>query len=185
MRKGFLEKSIFKKKEHPIKVHSLILKNATCQGDILEVLPYTCAETLEKLEITLDIDWKSPWITKMDISKIVVLEQWNKAKELHIVGGPVAAGIQNFEHFSFVDVKFEIVNLRDMLRLKELFLHTSSTFKQYRINFQNLSDRDAFIQEFGPPIERTATYYDVRRATLIFERIIKKCDVPNDVEVVN
>ncbi|CAL2047486.1 unnamed protein product [Caenorhabditis brenneri] len=110
----------------------------------------------------------------------------------------IMAGIQNFEHFSYLVVKFDVLYLKDALYLKELFLHTPSTSKQYRINFRNLSDRDAFIREFGHPITE-------QRETLIFERpddkehvvtigffpkffefnIVKKCGVPNDVEVVN
>ncbi|EGT50144.1 hypothetical protein CAEBREN_07727 [Caenorhabditis brenneri] len=188
--KQFLEKYLSNK--NPIKTNTLIMNNAK-QDDILGFLPYICADTLEKLEIQLFY-----WIGPIDISKIVELEHWKKTKEMHIAGVSVTSEIQNFEHFSFLIVKFDVLYLKDVLFLKELFLHTSSTFKQYRISFGKLSDRNAFIQEFGLPLTEEPE-------TLIFERpddkehvvrlvfsayflefeIIKKCDVPNDVEVVN
>lgn len=163
---NFLEKLHFK--EHPIKTDALILKNATCQEDILSVLPYACADTLKHLEITFVL-------LGLDISKILELEQWKKADEVHLDGEPVLAGIQNFENFSYAEIQMNVVELEDMLRLQELFLHTPSTTKQIRIHFRQLSDRDAFIQEFGPPIENNFTFYDVRSKTSYLER-------PDDME---
>lgn len=192
-------------KNNPIKTHTFSISGVGCQDYILEVLPSVCPDALKRLEINVDNDFEASWIPRMDISKVVELEQWKKANELHIVGYLVFAEIQNFEHFSFANVFFRMMNLNDMLAMKNLFLHTSLTFKYYRINFQELRDRDAFLEEFGPPIKRSNTSYDVQREFLIFKRpedrlnvvaigffprffefrIIKKCDVPNGVEVVN
>ncbi|CAL2047490.1 unnamed protein product [Caenorhabditis brenneri] len=111
-----IQNQLFEKlnfKEHPMKTNSLILKNATCQEDILEVLPYTCADTLKHLEMTFVH-------LGLDISKIVELEQWKKAEEVRLDGEPVLAGIQNFEHFSFVEIQMNVVYVEDMLRLKEV-----------------------------------------------------------------
>ncbi|CAL2047489.1 unnamed protein product [Caenorhabditis brenneri] len=159
--KQFLEKHLLNKS--PIKTNTLIIKTNTLltqrQDDILSFLPYICADTLKKLEIEF-VDLSG---TPMNISKIVEHEHWKKAKELHIHGVSVMAGIQNFEHFSYLVVKFDLLYLKDVLYLKELFLYTPSTSKQYRINFRQLSDRDAFIQDFGHPITE-------QRETLIFER---------------
>ncbi|CAL2047485.1 unnamed protein product [Caenorhabditis brenneri] len=191
--KRLLEKQLSNK--NPIKTNTLIMDNAH-QDEILSFLSYICADTLEKLLIQL-----ADWIGPIDISKIVELEHWKKTREMHIAGVSVMAGIQNFEHFTSLIVRFDVLYLEDVLFLKELFLHTSSTFKQYRISFGKLSDRNAFIQEFGLPLTE-------QRETLTFERpddkehvvkvefshifdrvlefkIIKKCDVPNEVEVVN
>ncbi|CAL2047487.1 unnamed protein product [Caenorhabditis brenneri] len=188
--KQFLEKYLSNK--NPIKTNTLIMNNAK-QDDILDFLPYICADTLEQLVIQL-VDWIGP----MDISKNVELEHWKKTRKIHIAGVSVTAEVRKFEHFTSLIVRFDVLYLEDVLFLKELFLHTSSTFKQYRISFGKLSDRNAFIQEFGLPLTE-------QRETLTFERpddkehvvrlvfsayflefkIIKKCDMPIDVEVVN
>ncbi|EGT50115.1 hypothetical protein CAEBREN_14197 [Caenorhabditis brenneri] len=191
--KQFLEKYLSNK--NPIKTNTLTMINAK-QDDMLGFLPYICAGTLEKLVIQM-----ADWIGPMDISKIVELEHWKKTRKIHIAGVSVAAEVRNFEHFTSLIVRFDVLYLEDVLFLKELFLHTSSTSKQYRISFGKLSDRNAFIQEFGLPLTE-------QRETLTFERpddkehvvkvefshfwdrvlefkIIKKCDAPNEVEVVN
>ncbi|CAL2047466.1 unnamed protein product [Caenorhabditis brenneri] len=150
----------------PLRVHTLAMADATCQEDVLEILPYTCPETLHHLEITCPRGAYDTW----DISRILELEHWKKAEELNMRRIPVRAGIQNFEHFEIAKACFEEVTVDDVMKVKENFLNSPSTTKHLQLFFHRFPNQDHLIESFGQPYRNSDNFFIAQQKSWFFRR---------------
>ncbi|CAL2047470.1 unnamed protein product [Caenorhabditis brenneri] len=141
-REMYFERVFESCRKPPIKVHTLLIAFATCQEDVLGILPYTCPDTLKILKIA------GPG-RRCDISRILQLDHWKKLEEVVMRRMSVRAGIQNYDHFEDAVISLEQVTRDDAIRVKENFLNSPSTTKYLQIYFNRFPDQDLLIESFG------------------------------------
>lgn len=139
----FLEKVDFKR--ILIKAKTVAIQTATCQEEVLKILTYTCSDSLEHLEISNVKGEFNNW----DISKLVELEHWKKAKKLDMIRNQAHPDIQNYAHFESANIYCEEVKVDIVKEMKEIFLHSPSTTKHLQISFRDFPDQLNIYELFG------------------------------------
>ncbi|EGT50078.1 hypothetical protein CAEBREN_16701 [Caenorhabditis brenneri] len=180
----------------PIKVHTLLMGDATCVENVLDVLPYMCPETIHCLDITFARGTYHTW----NIKKMVKLEQWRNLKELEMGRIPVrGAGIQSFEHFETADIRFEKVTMNDLIKVKENFLNWPSTTKSLKFVAEDSFPEDHQLNEslgqpFDHPYKKKSWFFRRSDKYVLFIELYRRrfydfCiktlrDVPEGAEVI-
>ncbi|EGT50138.1 hypothetical protein CAEBREN_01309 [Caenorhabditis brenneri] len=164
-----IRKSLESSGKTPLKVRFLSISNATCQEDVLDILPFICPKSLEILRINCfrDDPTDTNFVEELtrgkfeiwDISKIMELEHWKKVENWDMRRIKVQVGSQNIEHFRDAKFCMKQLTVEDMIRVKENFLH--STYSKYLLLFfQRLPDKDVLNERFGQPHRlQNHTYY--------------------------
>ncbi|CAL2046698.1 unnamed protein product [Caenorhabditis brenneri] len=133
--------NIFLSRKSPFKVHSLIIDNDQCKKPIMAILSSVCSDTLT----CLGLDSQQKW----NMSKMKKLEQWKKVKELYMAGTEVRADIDSYSHFEFAKVCFTKIKMKDLFKVKEIFLNTRSTTKYLEIHVNFFPNPDYLTRIFG------------------------------------
>ncbi|CAL2047476.1 unnamed protein product [Caenorhabditis brenneri] len=134
-------KDIFLSRESPFKVQTLEIDSDLCKKQVLLILSSVCPDTLT----CLNLDSYQRW----NISKMKKLEQWKRVKELHMEIFAVRADINNYSHFDFAKVYFTRVKVKDLLKIKEIFLNTSSIIKYLEMQANRFPHPDCLERIFG------------------------------------
>lgn len=136
-------------KPYKIKAEKVIIYTAD-QDYVTSFLPYTDPESIVSFE------WMEPSYhqkfhdDQQEIDKVIELEQWKRAKEIHIYRPIDPKEIKNMDSAS--KITFYIKNLRVeyFMSLKEMFLE-SSKLKEFIIKHADGSVTHEFISPLGPP----------------------------------
>ncbi|CAL2047478.1 unnamed protein product [Caenorhabditis brenneri] len=128
----------------PLKVHNLSISSIENQNLVVEIIKSVCPDTLSHLHfLTPYENW--------NMSEMVKMEQWKKAKELSMPFVRASADIESFFHFESATICFENVTMDDLCKLKELFLNTSSITKRFEFySFKSLN-KNIVITTLGDP----------------------------------
>ncbi|CAL2047481.1 unnamed protein product [Caenorhabditis brenneri] len=128
----------------PSKVHTLSISSHECQSHVVEFLQSFCPDALNRLHFT------SPY-EKWNMSEMVKLEQWKKAKELNMILVIASAEIESYFHFETAYILFGNVMVDDLCKLKELFLNTPSITKHFKLEGFNSLNKDILATTLGEP----------------------------------
>ncbi|EGT50160.1 hypothetical protein CAEBREN_14046 [Caenorhabditis brenneri] len=139
---NYLEATVFKDSINTdqLKTEILSLKIEN-QDQILSILPFFNA--IGKLEIS---GYSKINEEKLQIDKIMELDQWKQAKELEVFHFRISAPIQNFLHFSRVFITLERITVEDLVMLKK-----SPTLEFWEIWLIENQPESYFSSRFGPP----------------------------------
>lgn len=143
-------------------MQNFAITNATCQEDVLKVLPHVCPDNSIELEIFCVWN-RDTW----DVSQLVELEQWKKASQLEMTSIRVQTEIQNYAHFEFAKVNFENVTADDVIKVKENCLHSPSTTKHLKLYYHRFSDQKILKESFGEAHENTPNRSIGRKKILV------------------
>ncbi|CAL2047483.1 unnamed protein product [Caenorhabditis brenneri] len=142
----------------PLKVNALVISSTESKNSVMEILRSPCPETLTHLHIGAAFEH---W----NISEMVKLAQWKKAKELEMRSIIVSADIENYYHFENVEMYFENVTVDDLCKLKKIFLTTPSITKRFELHGIQIPSEEMVITTFGEPylINPVSKYWYFKR----------------------
>ncbi|CAL2047425.1 unnamed protein product [Caenorhabditis brenneri] len=163
---NYLEATVFKYsiKTDQLKTEILSLKVEN-QDQILSILPFFNA--IGKLEIS---GYSKINEEKLQIDKIMELDQWKQAKELEVFYFRISAPIQNFLHFSRVCITLERITVEDLVMLKK-----APALEFWEIWLIENQHESYFSSRFGPP--------DIDSDDLEYEKIRWFFKIPGRNEV--
>ncbi|CAL2047480.1 unnamed protein product [Caenorhabditis brenneri] len=129
----------------PLKVHSLRISSCRCQNFVVEIMKSFCPDTLTQLHFDTPFEH---W----NMSEMVKLEQWKKAKKLNMsLVVASAPDIESYSNFESAMIGFENVTLDDLCKLKEIFLNPAFITKRFELYSFEYPNKDILVTTFGEP----------------------------------
>uniref|UniRef100_A0A1I7T2V2 FTH domain-containing protein n=1 Tax=Caenorhabditis tropicalis TaxID=1561998 RepID=A0A1I7T2V2_9PELO len=128
-------------KLRPLKIENLTLE-VHDNLQILSILPYTSPTAISI----------SGQETYINLDTVVNLNSWKNAKEIEILWVTVGVPVEEFLHFSIVNVqKFGRLDAKEVVLVKEKFL-TSPTPIHYNLGYNHFTDDNNLLDTvFGDP----------------------------------
>ncbi|CAL2047462.1 unnamed protein product [Caenorhabditis brenneri] len=135
-----------------LKIRKITFSNCK-QNEILEVLPYTCYDTVEKITIEY---CKDDGEKLMSLYELAETDYWKKTRVVELDSG-------------FVKVKTCPV---ERMVIKEAFLSSNSLTKSFKLDFYDWKDREAIHRFLDPSLKS-----DIETDRVVYRRPKNPCPV--------
>ncbi|CAP36029.1 Protein CBR-FBXA-147 [Caenorhabditis briggsae] len=136
---------ILKSKPRPLSVEELLI-GVVDDSELIKILEFLNSKNLKSIKISSN-SLKNQSINSEEIEK---LDQWKSAKNLSIDNFILEISLEKLLHFSFLDVKLEIVDARNLLDLKNKFLESTDP-KEFVFTFVGMKNQEKILEFFGTP----------------------------------
>lgn len=114
-----LIKTISEQQHRQFPVHTLFL-DVVNHPQLPSILQCFDPNTLNHLAIALDMNYETS--VAVDLTDIVEMDHWKKAKSLQILGYLESIPLEHFRHFQEIELQFRVISAKDIQNFLEVMI---------------------------------------------------------------
>lgn len=131
-------------RNHQLKVEHFDL-GVVNPRDFLSILPFVSSKTLKDINL-FNTQYSTKFISLEEFSK---LDQWKNAEEIKIRNYWIVSRVEDFNHFSNINVYFKDLNAEDLVTFKEAAIKNTK-FERFQIRYLHFNDIGRVVSFMGP-----------------------------------